>query len=66
MKQISKNHSMSTWPPKVIKLPGVRTRMEGTGVSIPEDTSAGALQQLIKTDVARWQEVVQRANIKVD
>ena len=51
---------------KVIKLPGVRTRMEGTGVSIPEDTSAGVLQQLIRTDVARWQEVVQGANIKVD
>ena len=51
---------------RVIKLPAVRARMEGTGVSIPEDTSAGALQQHIKTDVARWQEVIQRANIKVD
>jgi tripartite-type tricarboxylate transporter receptor subunit TctC len=51
---------------KVIKLPGVRARMEGTGVSIPEDTSAGALQQHIRTDSARWQEVIQRANIKAD
>ena len=51
---------------RVLKLPGVPTRMEGTGLSIPEGTSAGALQQLIKTDIARWQEVIQRANIKVD
>jgi tripartite-type tricarboxylate transporter receptor subunit TctC len=51
---------------RVIKLPGVRSRMEGTGVSILDDTGAGALQQLIKTDTARWQEVIQRANIKAD
>jgi tripartite-type tricarboxylate transporter receptor subunit TctC len=51
---------------KVMKVPLVRTRIEGAGVTIPEDTGANALQQHIRTDAARWQEVIQRANIKAD
>ena len=51
---------------RVIKAPVVRARLESAGVNIPEDTSAGALQQLIKSDAARWQDVIERASIKVD
>ena len=51
---------------RVIKLPSVRSRIEATGVSLPEDTSAAALQQLIKLDSTRWQDVIRRADIKVD
>ena len=51
---------------RVVRTPGVKARMEGVGVSIAPDTSPAALQRLVKADAARWEDVVRRANIKVD
>ncbi|VFR61145.1 Tricarboxylate transport protein TctC [plant metagenome] len=41
----------------------VRQRLESVGVSASADTSGSALQRLVSEDLARWQEVIQRANI---
>lgn len=51
---------------KVMQSPRVKARMDAVGVSVPADTRAGGLQTLIKADAARWRDVVQRAQIKVE
>ncbi|MDB5946494.1 MAG: hypothetical protein JWQ33_1520 [Ramlibacter sp.] len=51
---------------KVMQNPRVKARMDAVGVSVPADTRPAGLQALIKTDVARWRDVVQRAQIKVE
>ena len=51
---------------KVMQSPNVKARLISVGVSAPADSSAAALQGVINADLARWQEVVQRANIKLD
>jgi tripartite-type tricarboxylate transporter receptor subunit TctC len=44
----------------------VRARLQTVGLSVPDDSGAGALQKLISTDAARWQDVIQRAKITAD
>jgi tripartite-type tricarboxylate transporter receptor subunit TctC len=44
----------------------VKARLAVVGVSAPADAGPAALQQLIKTDVARWHDVIGRADIKVE
>ena len=44
----------------------VKARMSAVGVSAPHDTSAAALQKIVRADLARWQDVVERANIKLE
>lgn len=51
---------------KVMQSTRVKARMGAVGVNVPGDTGASALQKLIKADLARWQDVVQRANIKLE
>jgi tripartite-type tricarboxylate transporter receptor subunit TctC len=51
---------------KVMQSTRVKARMSAVGVNVPADTGAPALQKLIKADLARWQDVVQRANIKLE
>lgn len=51
---------------KVMQSTRVKARMSAVGVNVPADTGAPVLQKLIKADLARWQDVVQRANIKLE
>lgn len=51
---------------KVMATATVKARMAAVGVSPPADGSPAALQKLVKADLARWQDVVQRADIKID
>jgi len=51
---------------KVMQSTRVKARMSAVGVNVPADTGAPGLQKLIATDLARWQDVVQRANIKLE
>ena len=44
----------------------VKARLAVVGVSAPADSGPAALQQLIKTDAARWHDVIGRADIKVE
>lgn len=51
---------------KVMASTRVKARLSAAGVSAPADTSAAALQKLVKADLVRWQDVVERANIKLE
>lgn len=44
----------------------VQQRLVSVGVSAPEDTSAEALQDLLAEDFTRWENVIKRANLKLD
>ena len=50
----------------VMQDPAVKARLAGVGVSAPADSGPAALQQLIKADVARWHDIIGRADIKVE
>jgi tripartite-type tricarboxylate transporter receptor subunit TctC len=51
---------------KALRNGKVRARLQSVGLSVPDDTSAPALQKLVATDAARWHEVIQRAKITAD
>ena len=51
---------------RVMTTTAVKARMAAVGVSPPADGSPAALQKVVKADLARWQEVVRRADIKID
>lgn len=51
---------------KVMKSPEVKARFTAVGVNLPDDSSAGALQSLLTADLARWKDVVTRADIKLE
>jgi tripartite-type tricarboxylate transporter receptor subunit TctC len=51
---------------KVMTTTAVKARMAAVGVSPPADGSPAALQKIVRADLARWQDVVRRADIKID
>jgi len=51
---------------KVMQSDVVKQRLAGVGVALPADTGAPALQDFLTEDFARWQDVVQRAGIKLE
>jgi tripartite-type tricarboxylate transporter receptor subunit TctC len=51
---------------KVMRSPKVQGRLASVGVNVPTDTSAAALQGLLTADLARWKDVVTRADIKFE
>jgi tripartite-type tricarboxylate transporter receptor subunit TctC len=50
---------------QVMQVPAVRARFATAGVDVPADTGAAALQKYVQEDLARWREVVQRADIRI-
>lgn len=51
---------------KVMQATRVKARMSAVGVTAPADTSPRALETLVRVDLARWKDVVQRADIKLE
>jgi len=51
---------------KVMDTTVVRARMAAVGVAAPADGSPAALQKIVKADLARWQDVIRKADIKID
>lgn len=51
---------------KVMKSGVIKERLASVGVSLPPDTGARAYQDLLTADFARWQDVVQKANITLE
>lgn len=51
---------------KVMDTTVVKARMSAVGVSAPADGSPQALQKIVKADLVRWQDVIKRADIKID
>jgi len=51
---------------KVMQSDVVKQRLAGVGVALPSDVSAKALQGFVDADLARWQDVVDRAGIKLE
>ena len=51
---------------RVMTTTAVKARMAAVGVSPPADGSPAALQKVVKADLARWQDVVRRADIRID
>jgi tripartite-type tricarboxylate transporter receptor subunit TctC len=50
---------------QVMQVPAVRARFATAGVDVPAETGAAALQKYVQEDLARWREVVQRADIRI-
>jgi len=51
---------------KVMDTSIVKARMNVIGVNAPPDSTAAALQKLVRADLARWKDTVTRANIKLE
>jgi tripartite-type tricarboxylate transporter receptor subunit TctC len=51
---------------KVMQSPKVASRLANVGVDMPPDSSAAAFQTLLTADFARWNDVVERAHIKLE
>lgn len=51
---------------KAMQAPAVKTRLAAVGMSEPGDARPQALARVIKTDLQRWQDVIQRSAIKLD
>ncbi|HEY5637734.1 MAG TPA: tripartite tricarboxylate transporter substrate binding protein [Burkholderiales bacterium] len=51
---------------KALENPDVRTALERQAMDVESDSSPEAFAALMKTDLARWQAVVKKANIKVN
>lgn len=51
---------------KALQAPAVKARMAAVGMTEPADMGPQALSAMVKTDLARWQAVIQRSGIKLD
>ncbi len=51
---------------RVMDTTAVKARMAAVGVAAPADGSPAALQKIVKADLVRWQDVVRKADIKLD
>lgn len=51
---------------KVMQSPAVKARIAAVGVGEPADHGPAALQKLIQADLARWQDVIRRADIRLE
>ena len=51
---------------KALQAPAVKARMAAVGMTEPVNVGPQALSAMVKTDLARWQAVIQRSGIKLD
>jgi tripartite-type tricarboxylate transporter receptor subunit TctC len=50
---------------KVVAMPETKEKLQGAGVSLFEDSHAN-FRKFFPTEVAKWREVVKKANLKLE